>query len=71
MVDATGVKVLLETEADHTGSNPVLTTEFTKFTTKIKIMKEIVIDYIYPLCAIMITIGIWAIAIELEKIRKK
>ncbi len=25
MVDATGVKVLLETEADHTGSNPVLT----------------------------------------------
>ena len=25
LVDATGVKVLLETEADHTGSNPVLT----------------------------------------------
>jgi len=27
LVDATGVKVLLETEADHTGSNPVLTTK--------------------------------------------
>jgi hypothetical protein len=34
-------------------------------------MKEIVIDYIYPFCAIMITLGIWSIAIELEKIRKK
>jgi hypothetical protein len=34
-------------------------------------MKEIVIDYIYPLCVIMITIGIWQIAIELERIRKK
>jgi hypothetical protein len=26
---------------------------------------------IYPFCAIMATIGIFAIAIELEKIRKK
>ena len=26
---------------------------------------------IYPFCAIMTTIGIFAIAIELEKIRKK
>jgi hypothetical protein len=34
-------------------------------------MKEIVIDYIYPFCAIMITLAIWSIAIELEKIRKK
>jgi hypothetical protein len=34
-------------------------------------MKEIIIDYIYPICVIMITIGIWSIAIELEKIRKK
>jgi hypothetical protein len=34
-------------------------------------MKEIVIDYIYPMCAIMITIGIWCIGIELEKFRKK
>jgi hypothetical protein len=34
-------------------------------------MKEIVIDYIYPMCTIIITIGIWLIAIELEKIRKK
>jgi hypothetical protein len=34
-------------------------------------MKELVTDFIYPLCVVMITIGIWAIAIELEKIRKK
>jgi hypothetical protein len=34
-------------------------------------MKELVTDYIYPLCAIMSTIGIWGIAVELEKIRKK
>ena len=34
-------------------------------------MKEIVIDYIYPMCAITITIGIWAMAIELEKISRK
>jgi hypothetical protein len=34
-------------------------------------MKEIVIDYIYPICAIMSTIAIWLVAIELEKIRKK
>ena len=34
-------------------------------------MKELVTDYIYPFCVIMITIGIWAIATELEKIRKK
>jgi len=34
-------------------------------------MRDIVIDYIYPLCAIMITIAIWQIAIELERIRKK
>ena len=33
-------------------------------------MEEIVKDYIYPMCAIMITIGIWLIAIELERIRK-
>jgi hypothetical protein len=34
-------------------------------------MEEIVINYIYPICVVMITIGIWSIAIELEKIRKK
>jgi hypothetical protein len=34
-------------------------------------MREIVIDYIYPMCAIMVTIGVWEIASELEKIRKK
>ena len=33
-------------------------------------MKEMVIDSIQILCPILITIGIWAIAIELEKIRK-
>jgi len=33
-------------------------------------MKEIVIDYIYPFCVVMITFGIWAIVTELEKIRK-
>jgi hypothetical protein len=48
----------------HTGSNPVLTTK------KLKVMKDIVINYIYPICAMMITIGIWVIAIELERIRK-
>jgi hypothetical protein len=37
---------------------------------KIKDMEEIVKDYIYPMCTIMITIGIWLIAIELERIRK-
>jgi hypothetical protein len=34
-------------------------------------MREIVIDYIYPMCAVMVTIGVWGIASELEKIRKK
>jgi len=31
-------------------------------------MKEIVLDYVYPMCAIMAAIGILAIASELEKI---
>tara|TARA_R110000868_G_scaffold409743_1_gene695847 strand:+ start:1654 stop:1761 length:108 start_codon:yes stop_codon:yes gene_type:complete len=34
-------------------------------------MKEIVVDLIYPLCAIVSTIGIWGILIELEEINKK
>jgi hypothetical protein len=34
-------------------------------------MKELITDYIYPFCVIMITLSLWAIAIELEKIRKK
>jgi len=34
-------------------------------------MRDIVIDYVYPICAIMITIAIWGIAIELERIKKK
>ena len=33
-------------------------------------MKELVINFIYPFCVVMITIGIWQIAIELEKIKK-
>jgi hypothetical protein len=36
----------------------------------IDILMEIT-NYIYPMCAILITIGVWQIAIELEKIRKK
>ncbi len=34
-------------------------------------MKNIVVDLIYPLCAVVATIGIWGILIELEKINKK
>lgn len=34
-------------------------------------MQEIITNYIYPICAIMIALGIWVIATELEKIRKK
>ena len=29
------------------------------------------IIYIYPICAILSTISLWGIAIELEKIRKR
>ena len=34
-------------------------------------MNEIVIDYVFPLCAIMSTIGIYVIAMRLAKIRRK
>jgi hypothetical protein len=38
---------------------------------KLNNMKNIVVDLIYPLCAVVATIGIWGILIELEKINKK
>lgn len=31
---------------------------------------EVIINYIYPICAILSTIALWGIGIELEKIRK-
>jgi hypothetical protein len=34
-------------------------------------MKDIIIDLVYPICAVVSTIGIWFIFLELEEINKK